>query len=252
MNTSNPTLRPEVFRDAQREVVATDATMTMQGTMTKTAAMLIAVLVAAIFTWQKAMASADAMPWAIGGMITGLVLGLIISFKPKMAPLLALPYALAEGLMLGAISALYAARAGGPESGLVLSAVTITFSIAFAMLGLYAFRIIRVTERLKSMVMIATGGVMLFYGISFLLSFFMTSSPMAMVHGAGMVGIGFSLFVVGLAAFNLLLDFDFIERGSNAGAPKYMEWYGAFALIVTLVWLYIEVLRLLSKLRARD
>jgi uncharacterized YccA/Bax inhibitor family protein len=253
MNTSNPALRPEVFREAHREAVATEATMTMQGTLVKTSALLAAVSVAAIYTWQLTFAGGNAMPWMIGGVIGGLVLGLIVSFKPKMAPMLALPYALAQGLFLGALSAVYAQRFGGPESGLVLQAVTLTFGVAFSMLALYGLRIIKVTERLKSTVLVATGGLMIFYMISFALSFFMASSPLASItNSTSMLSIGFSLFVVGLAAFNLLLDFDLIERGSNEGAPKYMEWYGGFALLVTLVWLYIEVLRLLAKLRGRD
>jgi uncharacterized YccA/Bax inhibitor family protein len=227
--------------------------MTMQGTLVKTSALLLAVSVSAIYTWKLAFAGGNAMPWMIGGLIGGLVLGLIVAFKPKMAPTLALPYALAEGLFLGALSAFYAQRSGGAESGLILQAVTLTFGVAFSMLALYALRIIKVTERLKSTVMVATGGLMIFYAVSFVLSFFMTSSPMASItQSTSMLSIGFSLFVVGLAAFNLLLDFDLIERGSNEGAPKYMEWYGGFALLVTLIWLYIEVLRLLSKLRGRD
>jgi len=253
MNTSNPALRPEVFREAHREALATEATMTMQGTMLKTSALLAAVMVSAIYTWQISFAGGNALPWALGGVIAGLVLGLVVSFKPKLAPMLALPYALAEGLFLGAISAVYAQRYGGPESGLVLQAVTLTFGVAFSMLALYGLRIIKVTERLKSTILVATGGLMLFYLISFVLSFFMQSSPLASIsQSSSMLSIGFSLFVVGLAAFNLLLDFDLIERGSNEGAPKYMEWYGGFALLVTLIWLYIEVLRLLSKLRSRD
>ena len=155
--------------------------------------------------------------------------------------------------MLGAISAVYAERTGGPESGLVLQAVMLTFGVTFAMLGLYAFRIINVTERLKSTVLAATGGLCLFYLVSFVLGFFMESSPLRSITAStSMLSIGFSVFVVGLAAFNLLLDFDLVEKGAQQNAPKYMEWYGGFALLVTLVWLYIELLRLLSKLRSRD
>ncbi|MEZ6017678.1 MAG: Bax inhibitor-1/YccA family protein [Planctomycetota bacterium] len=251
-NTSNPTLRAEVFREAHRDLAGSEAVMTMNGTLSKSAALLLAVAGAAVFTWQKTLVGDGAAPWALGGAIAGLVLGLIVSFKPKLAPTLALPYALAQGLFLGAISATYAQRFGGPESGLVLQAVTLTFGVALSMLVLYALRIIRVTERLRSIVLIATGGVMVMYLVSFLLSLFMHSSPIGMLHSSGTIGIGFSLFVVGLAAFNLLMDFDLIERGAASGAPKYMEWYGAFALIVTLIWLYLEILRLLSKLRSRN
>lgn len=253
MNTSNPTLRPEVFREAARDAAPTAAPMTIQGTLTKTSILLAAVTVAASFTWQKAMAGANPMPWAIGGLIAGLVLGLVLAFKPTLAPLFALPYALAEGLFLGALSAVYATRYGGAESGLVLQAVLLTFGVAFAMLALYALRIIRVTERLRSTVLVATAGLGLFYLVSFVLSFFMASSPLASITAStSLLSVGFSVFVVGLAAFNLLLDFELVEKGAAGSAPKHMEWYGAFALLVTLVWLYIEILRLLSKLRSRD
>ena len=253
MRTSNPTLRPEVFRDAQREALATDAVMTVQGTLVKTSALLLALAVSSMYTWQLTLGGGNALPWALGGVLAGLVLGLVISFKPKLAPTLALPYALAEGLFLGALSAAYAQRFAGPERGLVVQAVVLTFGTALAMLVLYALRIIRVTERLRSVVIVATGGIALFYLISFVLSFFMASSPLSSITASSSpLSIGFSVLVVGLAAFNLLLDFDLIERGAEQGAPKHMEWYGGFALLVTLVWLYIELLRLLAKLRGRD
>ncbi|MEM9383326.1 MAG: Bax inhibitor-1/YccA family protein, partial [Planctomycetota bacterium] len=197
--------------------------------------------------------AASVAPWMLGGAIGGLVVGLIIGFKPKLAPSLAVPYALLQGLMLGAISAFYYLKTGGEaeaNSNIVLQAVILTFGTAFAMLGLYAFRIIRLTERMKSIIFAATGGIMLFYLISFVLSFFGVSVPL--IHSSSGFGIGFSVFVVGLAAFNLLMDFEFIEKGSAGGAPKYMEWYGAFALVVTLIWLYIEFLRLLAKLRSNE
>jgi uncharacterized YccA/Bax inhibitor family protein len=193
------------------------------------------------------------MPWMIGGVISGAIVALVISFKPRLAPSLAVPYALLEGLFLGAISAFIAQRVpadSGIGGGIVFQAVVLTFTTALSMLALYAFRIIRVTEKLRSIVMAATGAVMLFYLVSFALSLF--GVQMGMLHGSGNLSIGISLFVVGLAAFNLLLDFDFIERGARHGAPKAMEWFGAFALMVTLVWLYLEILRLLAKFSRRD
>ena len=263
MNSSNPALNDSVFSGTtfdRAELTDRSSLMTMQGTMAKTAIMLLAVTVSATFTWQKVMTgiegpggAAAAMPWMLGGAIGGLVVGLIIGFKPKMAPSLAVPYALLQGLMLGAISAFYALRFDAPGalgSGIVLQAVVLTFGTAFAMRGLYAFRIIRLTERMKSIIFAATGGIMLFYLISFVLGFFGVSMPL--IHSAGPLGIAFSVFVVGLAAFNLLMDFEFIENGANGGAPKYMEWYGAFALVVTLIWLYIEFLRLLAKMRSNE
>ena len=261
MNSSNPALNDSVFSGTtfdRAELTDRSSLMTMQGTMAKTAIMLLAVTVSATFTWQKVTGGAPgaAMPWMLGGAIGGLVVGLIIGFKPKMAPSLAVPYALLQGLMLGAISAFYKLRfdepgAGGAlGNGIVLQAVVLTFGTAFAMLGLYAFRIIRLTDRMKSIIFAATGGIMLFYLISFVLSFFGVTMPL--IHSSGPMGIAFSVFVVGLAAFNLLMDFEFIEKGSQSGAPKYMEWYGAFALVVTLIWLYIEFLRLLAKMRSNE
>ena len=153
---------------------------------------------------------------------------------------------------------MYAMASAGPDGGpvpgvgggIVMQAVVLTFATAFAMLALYAFRVIRVTEKLRSIVIAATGGIMLFYLVAFVLGMFGVGVPL--IHSSGTMGIAFSVFVVGLAAFNLLLDFDIIERGAKTGAPKWMEWFGGFALIVTLVWLYIEILRLLSKLQDRD
>jgi len=228
--------------------------MTVQGTMAKTAFLLLAVTLSAAYTWKLAVDDPSrAMPWMLGGVIGGFIVAMVISFKPKLAPSLAVPYALLEGLFLGAISALVAQSVPADSAvggGIVFQAVVLTFTTALSMLALYAFRIIRVTERLRSIVMAATGAVMLFYLVSFALSLF--GVPMTMLHGSGPLSIGISLFVVGLAAFNLLLDFDFIERGARQGAPKAMEWFGAFALMVTLVWLYLEILRLLAKLRGRD
>jgi len=263
MNSSNPALRESVFKGTNFGSVTTaegSSVMTIQGVMAKTSILLIAVTIAATFTWQKTLAALEttgsfgaAMPWMIGGLIGGLIVGLVISFKPHLAPSFAVPYALLQGLFLGALSAVYAARFGESTAlggGIVLQAVVLTFATAFSMLGLYAFRIIKVTEKLRSIIFAATGGLMLFYVISMMASLFGVHVPL--IHSGGMMGIGFSLFVVALAAFNLLLDFDFIERGARAGAPKYMEWYGAFALMVTLVWLYIELLRLLSKMRSNN
>lgn len=253
MKSGNPVLRPSVFEGAASTAAAP---MTIQGTMAKTAVLLLVVTAAAAITFQKTAAGGSPMVWMFGGAIGALILGLVISFKPHLAPTLAVPHAALEGLFLGAISAMYAAAYPGAgdllpnvESNIVFSAVVLTFSVAFAMLGLYAFRIIKVTEKLRSIIFAATAGVMLFYGINLLLGLFGMDFGF---HRSGMIGIGFSLFVVGLAAFNLLLDFDIIERGAKGGAPKWMEWFGGFALIVTLVWLYIEILRLLAILSSSD
>lgn len=255
MKSGNPVLRESVFSGVSFQETSSGASaavstpMTIQGTMAKTAVLLLAVLAASIFTFQKTVAGGNPMPWVLGGAIGALIVGMVISFKPRLAPTLALPHAALEGLFLGAISAFYAVNFSGKEAiaglggNIVLTAVVLTFTVALSMFGLYAFRVIRVTDKLRSIVMAATAGIMLFYLVNFALSFFGLNLAF---HRQGAIGIAFSLFVVGLAAFNLLLDFDIIERGAQRGAPKWMEWFGAFALIVTLVWLYIEILRLLA------
>jgi uncharacterized YccA/Bax inhibitor family protein len=205
------------------------------------------------------------MPWMLGGLFGGLIIALATIFKPNWSPFTAPLYAGAQGLFLGAVSAVYAARTGGAESvrdvagsiqsnptdSIVLQAIGCTIGVALSMLILYAFRIIKVTEKLRAGILIAVTGVAAFYLFAIVASMFGMTS-FGGVFGSGPIGIGFSLVVVAIAAFSLLLDFDIIERGSRTGAPKYMEWYGAFALMVTLVWLYLEILRLLSKLRSGD
>lgn len=260
MRSGNPVLKNSVFegvrfkgRDGEA-VAVNEGVMTMNGVMAKTAVLLLAVIAAAAFTWQKAAADGAAvMPWFIGGLIGSFVLALVISFKPRLAPALAVPHALLEGLFLGAISAFYASRfdgMGGLAGGIVFQAVLATFGVTLAMLGLYAFRIIRVTQKFRSIVMAMTGGLMLFYLIGFVLRMFGVGMPM--LHEMGALALPLMLLATGLAAFNLLLDFDLIERGVAGRAPKYMEWFGGFALIVTLVWLYIELLRLLSYLASSN
>ena len=183
------------------------------------------------------------MPWMYGGFIGAFVIALIICFKKTLAPTLGPVYAALEGLALGAISAFFDRM----YPGIVIQAVALTFGILFALLAVYRTGLIKPSENFKLGVAAATGGVMIFYLVSFLLRMFM-GVEIPLIHGTGMLGIGFSCFVVVLASVNLVLDFDFIENGVEQGAPKYMEWYAAFGLIVTLAWLYIEILRLLSKL----
>ena len=181
-------------------------------------------------------------------MIVGALTCLATMFKPNWAPITAPVYSLAEGFLLGGISAFVQAQF--PGEPIVFQALGLTFGTAFVMMVLYQTGTIRVTEKLRSGIMIATGAICLLYLVSFVMRFFGTS--IGFIHDATPIGIAFSVFVVGLAAFNLLLDFDLIDRLSAQGSPKRMEWYGAFALMVTLVWLYIEILRLLSKLNRRD
>ena len=222
--------------------------MTISGTVNKTAILLGLVVISALFMWNKVYGlenPAAYFPWLIGSSIAGLVIAMITIFKKTVAPITAPLYALVEGVVVGVLSAFFETV----YPGIVFQATLLTFGTLFALLTAYKSGLIRATENFKLGVAAATGGIFLIYLASFILGFFGVSVPF--IHESGWIGIGFSLFVVVIAALNLVLDFDFIENGAKAGAPKYMEWYGAFGLLVTLIWLYIEMLRLLAKLRSR-
>jgi uncharacterized YccA/Bax inhibitor family protein len=240
--SGNPTLRDDTFR-GQPSVLG--ETMTLQGTVNKTGLSLLVLLAAASFTWGQVTREDPVSPLLWVGLLGGLVVALVTSFKPAWSPVTTPIYAALEGLFLGGISGLYELR----YPGIVMNAVGLTFGCLAALLAAYSTGLIRPSENFKLGVVAATGGVALLYLVSMGLSFFGKSMPF--IHDSGIIGIGFSVFVVGLAAMNLVLDFDFIEDGARRGAPKYMEWYGAFGLLVTLVWLYLEILRLLSKLQNR-
>ena len=247
MRTANPTLNANTFVQFQDTAVRGE-TMTIQGTVNKTGLLLILLLLAAAHTWNMFCTSgnpAAVMPWMWGGMIGGFVVALITVFKKHWAMLTAPIYALLEGLFLGALSSILEAQ----YPGIVVQAVGLTFGTLFALLLAYRTGLIRATENFKLGVAAATGGIFLVYMATMVLGFLGIGIPF--LHGSGITGIGFSLFVVVIAALNLVLDFDFIESGSARGVPKYMEWYAAFGLMVTLIWLYIEILRLLTKLRGR-
>lgn len=246
MRTANPALNADTFtRFDLSEPVSTS--MTMQGTVIKTGGLLVLAAAAAAFTWTQFNASQEAaMPWMIGGLIGGLVVALITAFKQTWSPVTAPIYAVLEGLFLGGISALFESA----YPGIAFMAICLTFGTLFVMLTAYQSGLIKATENFKMGIVAATGAIGLVYLVSIGLRFFGMQMPF--IHSAGPVGIGFSLFVVAIAALNLVLDFDLIEKGVERGAPKYMEWYAAFGLMVTLVWLYIEILRLLAKLRGRD
>lgn len=221
--------------------------MTLEGTVNKSFLLLVVLMACALWPWSQAVAG---NLQAVGGemmlgLIGGFILALIVSFKPTTAPYLALPYAALEGIVLGGISAEFNLR----YPGIAIEAVAATFAVAVVMLVLYRTRVIRVTNRFRAMVIGATMGIMLLYVASMILGFFHVTVPF--INSATPLGIGFSVLVVGIAAFNLALDFDMIEQGASGGAPKYMEWYGAFALMVTLVWMYLEMLRLLAKIQQR-
>jgi uncharacterized YccA/Bax inhibitor family protein len=244
MRTGNPVLSNSTFRDVSQ----TDAArMTLTGTVHATLIFTVMLMASAMFTWNKATVDpAGAMVWVTGGGIAGLVLALITVFKKEWSGVTGGLYAIAEGLFLGGLSARYEAQ----FNGIVLQAVLLTGGTLFALLAAYSMRLIRATENFKLGVAAATGGIFLVYLTTWILGFFGIHIPW--IHESGMIGIGFSVFVVVLAALNLVLDFDFIEHGCEQGAPKYMEWFAAFGLLVTLVWLYVEILRLLSKLARRD
>lgn len=252
MRSGNPALSESTFLDLASGSVVTspDQAMTINGTVNKTGILLLLTVITAAFAWSQAIGAdgqiaPGAMIYAIGGAIGGLILALVTVFKKEWSPVTAPMYALVEGFFLGAISAVFEAR----FPGIVFQAVLLTFGTLFALLVAYRSGLIKVTENFKLGVVAATGGIALLYLASFVLSFFNINVPV--IHEASWLGIAFSLFVVVVAALNLVLDFDFIENGAAARAPKYMEWYGAFGLMVTLVWLYVEFLRLLSKLNQR-
>lgn len=246
MRTGNPALNKKTFQKVR--VAGGEGAMTLDGTVNKSFLLFFILLGSAGFVWHKFFASqgqANIAPFIWGGLIGGLIAALITVFNKRFAKITAPIYALCEGLLLGGISALYETA----YNGIVTQAVALTVGIFLTMLFLYKSKIIKPTENFKLGVVAATGGIAIVYFLSFILGMFGVSIPL--IHSNGIFGIGFSLFVVVIAALNLVLDFDFIESGAQMGAPKYMEWYASFGLLVTLVWLYLEILRLLAKLNSR-
>jgi uncharacterized YccA/Bax inhibitor family protein len=252
MKSSNPTLNEKLIRDFAFQRTESGV-MTVQGTVNKIAIMLLLALAGASFTWSKFFTALESgtgtsavMGWMIFGAIGGLVMALITMFKKEKAAIFAPIYAVFEGLFIGAISAFFESM----YPGLVLRAVSLTFAVLFALLFAYKTRIIKVTDKLRAGIFAATAGIAVAYFVSFILGLF--GMNVAFMHGGGTLGIVISLVIVVVAALNLVLDFDFIEKGAEAGLPRYFEWYGAFGLMVTLIWLYLEILRLLSYLTGRD
>jgi uncharacterized YccA/Bax inhibitor family protein len=245
MRSGNPALNDKVFRGVPG---ALGETMTLEGTVNKTGILLLCAVATAAWTWHLAM-NPDTLPLdyalLLVGLFGGLIFALITSFKKTWAPVTAPIYALLEGLVLGGLSATLEQR----YPGIAIESVCLTFGTMFVLLLAYRSRMIKVTQKFRLGVIAATGAIFLFYMVEILLGFF--GIRFASVNGSGILGIGISLVIVCVAALNLVLDFDFIESGVAAGAPKYMEWYGAFGLMVTLVWLYLEMLRLMAKLRGR-
>lgn len=250
MQSGNPALNQNTFLDVGTgRVLSGDGVMTLDGTVNKTAFLLILALVGAMFSWSRYVGPESLptlAPLMLGGAIAGLVLALVTVFKKQWAPVTAPLYALVEGVFIGAVSVMFDAR----YPGIVMQAVGLTFGVMAALLMAYRSGLIRATEKFKLGIVAATGGVMLLYLANFVMGLF--GHSIGFIGANSTVGIAFSAIVVVIAALNLILDFDLIESGVRAGAPKYMEWYGAFALVVTLVWLYLELLRLLSKLQSRN
>ena len=242
MRTSNPALNANAFRTEP----ALGETMTISGTVNKTGILLICAVVTTVWSWNRFLdAPQSALPLLGIGAVGGFIVALVTVFKKTWAPVTAPLYALLEGLVLGCVSSFYEAS----FHGIVLQAVGLTFGTLVALLLAYRSGFIRATENFKLGVVAATGGIALLYLVEFGLGFF--GIHFAAINGSGGIGIGFSIVVVIIAALNLVLDFDFIENGARSGAPKYMEWYAAFGLMVTLIWLYLEILRLLAKSRRR-
>jgi uncharacterized YccA/Bax inhibitor family protein len=224
-------------------------TMTETGTLNKFFLLFLLVMASASLTWKAFYDGVNVMPYMLGAAVLGFITAMIVIFKKEWAAYLTPVYALFEGVFLGAISATYNNIFAKTAPGIVTQAVLLTFGCVIAMYFLYRFRVIKVTEQLRSIIFIATAGIAIFYLLSMVLGMFHIN--IGFINDSSLLGIGFSLFVVVIASMNLLLDFDMIEKGVAAGAPKYMEWYGAFGLLVTIVWLYLEILRLLGKLANR-
>jgi uncharacterized YccA/Bax inhibitor family protein len=252
MKTSNPALGENTFRNLAGTgyggSIEAAGRMTLRGTVNRTGILLVCAIASAAWTWHLFLQSrdfADVAPLMVVGLVGGFICAMVTVFKKEWSPVTAPIYALLEGLVLGGLSAAMDLR----YPGIAMQAVALTFGTLFVLLLAYRSGLIQVTQKFRLGIIAATGGIMVFYLLEMVLGFF--GVRFVAINGSGPIGIGFSLIIVAVAALNLVLDFDFIERGVQYGAPKYMEWYGAFGIMVTLVWLYLEILRLLSKMRSR-
>jgi uncharacterized YccA/Bax inhibitor family protein len=249
MNSKNPFFKTNTFNNtsAVHDAVVIDdnQTMTVAGTINKSFILLLLLATGAFATWNMTFNGENPIVFTIGGAIVGLILVLITTFKPQLSTYLSPAYAVVEGLFIGGISAIFERM----YPGIVIQAVSCTFVTFFVCLGLYKYKIVQVTEKFRSIVIAATAAIAIYYLLSWVLTFFISYQPVH--YGNSWMSIGISVFVIIIAALNLFLDFDQIEKGAAQKAPKYMEWYGAMGLMITLVWLYVEFLRLLSKLSSR-
>ena len=247
MRTANPAFTNTTFTAPSLQA-GFGQTMTINGTIHRTGILLLCVLATALWTWSQFFATRDpstVAPYLLIGGLGGFVMALVTVFKKEWSAVTAPVYALLEGLFLGGISATLELR----FPGIAIEAVALTFGTCFCLLLAYRSGWIRATRKFTFGIVAATGGIALVYVLSMVASLFHVQVPY--IFGGGPIGILFSLVVVVIPALNLILDFDFIEQGARGGAPKYMEWYAAFGLMVTLIWLYLEMLRLLTKLRDR-
>lgn len=246
MSSKNPFFKADTFNTSSithdAVVIDYNQTMTVAGTINKSFILLLLLVAGAFGTWNLTFNGENPIVFTIGGAIVGFILVLITTFKPHLSTYLSPAYAVAEGLFIGGISAIFETM----YPGIVIQAVSCTFVTFLVCLGLYKYKIVQVTEKFKSVVIAATAAIAIYYLLSWILTFFISYQPVH--YGNSWMSIGISLFVIVIAALNLFLDFDQIEKGAAQKAPKYMEWYGAMGLMITLVWLYIEFLRLLSKL----
>ncbi len=240
LETSNPVMTEKAYQSAARER-AQGETMTVNGAVNKTFLLATIMLATALFGY---LYFNPIYMWI--GAIGGLIVVLVAAFRPHLSPTMAPLYAGLEGLFVGGISFMYSGLAGG----IIFKAVTLTLAMLFMMLFVYKSGYIKVTNKFRSGVIMATGAVFLVYMLNLILSFFGMSVPF--LHDGGIMSIGISLVIIGIAGLNLLLDFDNFEKGEKYGAPAYMEWFSAMGLIITLVWLYVEILRLLAILSSND
>lgn len=235
---ANPALNDKIWN--RMGAITDESKMTIEGTINKSGILILITMIGAFVGWN--LHSSLLM---IAGVVFTLVLSLVMIFKPHTAVYLSQPYALIEGILLGSISSLYSVL----YPGIVSNALLGTVSCFVVMLAMYRFKIIRVNEKFRNVIIAATFAIGITYLINMIMGFFGSEIPM--IHQSSPLGIAFSVIVVGVAAFNLMLDFDMIENSFNQNAPKFMEWYCGFALLLTLVWLYLEILRLLSKLNKK-
>ena len=239
LRSANPALSSKTFQNLS---ASSGEAMTVNGTVNKIGISLAILLFFAYITFTREITGLIFV-----GLIGGLILALVTMFKKHLSPITVPIYAALEGFMLGGISFIF----NELYEGIVFQAISLTLGILFSLLFAYKTGLIKATENFKLGVAAATGGIFIVYMLSFVMSFFGSGLAIMDVNNSSLFSIGFSLLVVVIASLNLVLDFDFIEEGSERGAPKYMEWYGAFGLLVTLIWLYIEILHLLAKLRSR-